>query len=216
MAKFMAAARGVAVYRWAVLVLAVAVWATCFAEARMEEFGWQFRHLDVWALTVSLVSAAAMVRLSMGWSGSRHEALAGAAAALNALVIAVHLIPMLGGDVLGGGAPTWRSTYLHLIGPMLQIADAMLILGAFGRLSVVLAGAAALAASYVAWIELAVRPLNARDGVGGLPYAGLDALEPGARLAVYAAALAAALAAVPVMRAAQGALRPVAVRATLG
>lgn len=212
MAKIMGVTRCVAAYRWMVLGLAAVAWAWCFADARMAEFGWQFRHLDVWALTLSLVSAVAMVRLSMGWSRTRHDALAGTAAALNALVIAAHLLPVL----LDGAPLTPRGAYLHIVGPMLQIVDAMLILGAFGRLSGALVGAAALAASYVAWLELAVRPLNARDGVGGLPYAGLDALEPWARLVVYALAIAAGLAAVPMLRAAQRVLRPAAARVARG
>ena len=191
-----------AAYRWGVAALAAVVWARCFAEARLEHFGWQFRYLDVWALTASAISAAFMLRLAMGWSRSRHEVFVGAAAALNAVVIALHLGPLVQG-------PGWKEAYLHLIAPSLQIADAVLILGAFERMRGALAGFALTALAYVAWIELAVRPLNvSADGVGGLPYAALDAMAPSARLAVYGGATLIGLAAVPVLRALQRALGP--------
>ena len=191
-------------YRWGVALLAVVMWALCFAEARLAHFGWQFRFLDVWALTLSMVSAAFMLRLAMGWSRSRHEAFAAVVAALNAVVIATHLGPLLVGPMAW---PGWKLAYLHLLGPALQIADAVLILGAFRRIGGALLGVALTAMAYVAWIELAVRPLNAAaDGLGGLPYAALDAMGPAARLAVYAAATLGGLASLPALAALQRAL----------
>lgn len=181
-------------HRWVVLVLATAVWARCFGEARLEEFGWQFRHLEIWALTASLLSAAMTLSLSMGWSRERHDAFVASVAAANAVVVAGHLGLRPGGAAYS--AP--MAAYLFLLGPLLQIADATLILRAFHRLRGAVAGALSFAVAYVLWVELAVRPLNASpDGAGGLPYAALDAMEPSARLAVYAAGTTLALAAVP-------------------
>ena len=192
-------------YRWGVALLAAGMWVFCFAEARLAYFGWQFRFLDVWALTASMVSAALMLRLAMGWSRSRHEVFVAVAAALNAVAIAAHLGPLLGGSTTW---PGWKLAYLHVLGPALQIADAVLILGAFGRISGALLGVAVTGLAYVAWLELAVRPLNAAaDGTGGLPYAALDAMEPAARLAVYAAATAGGMAALAALAALQRALR---------
>ena len=195
-------------YRWGVALLAATVWVWCFEDARLEDFGWQFRCLDIWALSASTISAAFMLRLSMGWSRSRHETFVRVTAALNAAVVAVHLLPVVS-DVPASSlgpplASSFKATYLHLVGPLLQIADAVLILGAFRGAFRALGGAAAgvalVAVTYVAWIELAVRPLNARaDGRGGLPYGALDPLDPAARLAVYALTALGAVAALAVL-----------------
>lgn len=204
MARFVSAPSA---YRGGVLLLAVAMWAWCFGDARLEEFGWQFRHLEVWALSASALSAAMTLRLSMGWSRSSHEGFVAATAALNAVVIAAFLGPMGAG---GAGGPGWRTAYLHLVGPSLQIADALLLLGAFARLGGAVAWVATLAAAYVAWVELAVRPLNASaEGVGGLPYAALNAMDVPSRLAVYGLGTLGALAALALLRGLQRALRGV-------
>ena len=191
-------------YRWGVALLATVVWVWCFADARIEQFGWQFRCFEVWALSASAVAAVLMLRLSLGWSRLRHAGFVRVTAALNAAVVGIHLLPAVSGlpaTELGPVlAPSFKATYLHLIGPVLQIADAVLILGAFraplSTLGRAAGGVALVASSYVAWIELAVRPLNARaDGRGGLPYGALAPLEPAERLAVYALATLGAVAA---------------------
>ena len=185
------------VYRWGVAILAAAVWVWCFADARLAQFGWQFRCIEIWALSASVVSAIFMLRLSMGWSRSRHEGFVRITAALNCLVVAIHLLPLVSdvpaSDLGPSLTSSFKTAHLLAIGPLLQIADAVLILGVFRgplrSLADAAAGVALVAATYVAWIELAVRPLNARaDGRGGLPYGALDPLEPDARLAVYGVA----------------------------
>ena len=197
-------ARAATAYRWGVALLAGAVWAWCFGDARIEQFGWQFRCIEIWALSASAVAAVLMLRLSMGWSRRRHEGFVRVTAGLNAAVVAIHLLPAVSsvpvtelGPAITSGV---KAAHLHLVGPLLQIADAVLILGAFrgsaGLLGRAAGGVALVAASYVAWIELAVRPLNARaDGRGGLPYGALDPLGPGERLGVYAAVTLGAVAA---------------------
>ena len=182
-------------YRWGVLLFTAIVWVRCFGEARLEEFGWQFRLIEVWAMSASLVSAAFMVRLSMGWSRSRHASFAAAACVLNAVVLALHLGPL---GILAPPAPSWHAVSLHLIAPVLQIADAVLILGAFERLHRAVAWTLGAAVTYVGWVELAVRPLNASiEGQGGLPYAGLDAMTLTHRLGLYAAVTVFGLALLP-------------------
>lgn len=194
-----------AAYRWGVLVLAAVVWVRCFGEARLEEFGWQFRLFEVWAVSATAVSTALMVRLSMGWSCSSHAPFVGAVAAANAVVVALHLGPFGLAPVSGLG---WHAMSLHLLVPVLQIADALLILGAFRYLRGSVGWVAALALGYVAWLELAVRPLNATaDGASGLPYPPLDAMALGDRLGIYAAATAFGLAVLPALWAFQRALR---------
>lgn len=182
------------IYRWATLALAVIVWVRCFGDARLDEFGWQFRLVEVWAVSASAISAALMVRLSMGWSASRHESFAGGVAAVNAVVVALHLGPL----GLISSTPAWHVLGLTLIVPLLQIADALLVLRAFGHLRGAVAWVLGIALAYVAWVELAVRPLNLPvDGGGGLPYPALNALGAVDRLGVYGAATGLALAVLP-------------------
>lgn len=184
-----------AVYRWGVLVLASIVWVRCFGDARLEEFGWQFRLLEVWAVSASVISAALMVRLSMGWSRSPHSSFVGAVAAVNVVVVALHLGPL---GVLSASSLVWHAVALNLVVPLLQIGDALLILGAFRRVRGAVLWVLATASGYVAWVELAVRPLNASaDGLGGLPYPSLDAMGLGDRLALYAVVTGLGLAVLP-------------------
>ncbi|MCG8694209.1 MAG: hypothetical protein MI806_23625, partial [Minwuiales bacterium] len=79
-------------YRWAVFLLALGYWLYEFLEALdpASGFGWQFRYFTIWALTASLLSAWAVLRLSMGWTRRRPETLAGAAAAMNAVATAMY------------------------------------------------------------------------------------------------------------------------------
>ena len=213
-------AGAVTAYRWGAFLLATVIWVRCFADARLEEFGWQFQYLDIWALSLSVVALACTVRLSMGWSRSRHAALVGTAAALNAVIVVVHLGPLIGdaamaqsaptpfGEPVGGADPAWKAAYLHAVGPLVQIADAALLLGAFRQIGGALLGVAAVGLAYAAWLELAVRPLNAtHDGTGGLPYAALNALEAPGRLGVYAVVTVGGLLAVLLLWALQRALR---------
>lgn len=193
-------------HRWVVLILATAVWARCFGEARLEEFGWQFRLIEVWAASATALSAAFTVRLSMGWSRSPHAPFVAATAALNAVVLVLHLGPS------GAFAPTspgWHAASLLLVLPLMQIADALLILGAFRRVRGAVAWVSAGALTYVAWVELAVRPLNATpEGLGGLPYPSLDAMAPIDRLTVYAVVTGLALAVLSGFSVLQRRLRP--------
>ena len=211
-------ANALVAYRAGVLLLATAVWVLCFADARIVEFGWQFQYLDVWALSLSVLVGCLMLRRSLGWGESRHAVLAGTAAALNAVVIAIHLGPLIGevastahrgaSPFAQVGAPLWKSVYLYLVGPALQIADATLILGAFRQIGGALCGVAVVALSYVAWIELAVGPLNdAQDGSGGLPYAFLNAMALPERLGVYAMAACGGMLVVPALWAIQRGVR---------
>lgn len=188
---------GRALYRWGTLILAAIVWARCFGDARLAEFGWQFRLFEVWAVTATALSSALMVRLSMGWSHAAHAPLVGAVAGVNIVVVVLYLAPL---GVFPGPSQGWHPVALGLVVPAMQIADALLILGAFRRLRGAAARVVAIAVGYVLWVELAVRPLNASaEGRGGLPYPLLDAMAPADRLGLYVAATALALAALPVL-----------------
>ena len=87
------------------------------------------------------------------------------------------------------GAAAWvEIAYLHAIGPAIQIADAALLTRAFGRPLKAAGAFAALAIAYVAWIELAVAPLNAEPlgkVASGLPYLFLNDMEAGSRATFY-------------------------------
>lgn len=180
-------------YRQVVFVLALGYWIYQFHQMLdpTRGFGWQFRYLTIWALTASLLSAFAVLRLSMGWTDRRPDTLASVAAVMNALV--VYLYWKLWFDdpsSVNGDGPIawWQEYYLHALGPLLQWFDALFLLGSFRRVMPVLGVLACIVLAYVGWAELLVRPLNARplgEVTSGLPYPFLNNMEFAARSVFY-------------------------------
>ena len=164
-----------------------------FTTVDFDLFGWQFRFLTVWGLTASLISAWFMLRLSMGWSESRHEVWASVTVVLNATVVLMYWKIYFTDPALfygdDGGPPSQHLEYFqHGLGPALQMFDAFFLLGAFRRLKATALGVLILPIVYIGWVEGIVHPLNTRpvgDVTSGLPYLFLNNMEPAARLSFY-------------------------------
>ncbi|SFP90047.1 hypothetical protein [Tranquillimonas alkanivorans] len=177
-------------YRLFVFGLALVYWLYQF-KAVGSGFGWQFRYLTIWALTLSLISAAAMLRHSLGRGGPPY-ALAAVTAVVNGLVVLSYwrlyfTDPSL---VNSAGIAWWQEYYLHLVGPVLQWIDALVLFGAFRKPWRTLGWLVTLILAYVGWIELAVQPrLDWPQGsvTSGLPYPFLNDMAFDARLGFYAA-----------------------------
>ena len=184
--------RGLVAWRAAILALAAIFWVEQFAHAQMAEFGWQFRFLTIWALTLSLMYAANAFRLALGLTHHRQERLAMVAACVNAIMVTLYWWMRLSDpSALGPWEGGVRDLYLHAIGPGLQIVDAVFVLGAFGRPIRAVPGLLLTVVAYVAWIELGVAPLNDApigDVTSGLPYPFLNHMDPGNRATFYVAA----------------------------
>lgn len=189
---------GVIVFRWLVLALASGYWIYQFHQMLdpARGFGWQFRYLTIWALSVSVLSAWAVLRLSLGQTDRRPETLAGLAVVMNGLVVYLYwrLYFADPAQVNGGRAIVWfQEFYLHLVGPLLQWIDAVFLLGVFRRPGPVLGLFVVLVLAYVGWAELIVQPMNDRP-VGtvtrGLPYPFLNNMEFAQRMVFYAGSAA--------------------------
>ena len=200
--------RSVRAYRWAVLVLAAIFFVDRFGTERftLESFGWQFRYLTIWALTLSLVSAAMMTTRAYGASDDRGAVFVSVTAAMNLLVVASYWRLALTDPSLVYGdtrVVQVRDLYLHLVGPALQVGDALFFKRAIRFARRTVAWVLALIVTYVLWAELVVAPLN-DDPVGrvrtGLPYPFLNDMGLGARLRFYAATALAGACLVGVLR----------------
>ena len=117
--------RAVLRYRWFVFLLVLGYWVYQFHQMLdpSNGFGWQFRYLTIWALTASLLSAGAVLRLSMGWTDRRPEVLAGVTVVMNALVVYLYWKLWFDDPAnVNNGGPIiwWQEYYLHALGPVLQ------------------------------------------------------------------------------------------------
>ena len=180
-------------YRWFVFLITLGYFLYRFIDQPAGYFGAQFRFLTIWALTASTLSAWFMLRLSMGWSGRRHEVFASMTVVLNATVLLMYWKIYFTDPALfygDGEGPVWHQEYfLHGLGPALQMIDAFFILGVFTRLKATALAVLVMPLAYVAWIEFLVHPLNDRpigDVTTGLPYLFLNNMEVPARLTFYA------------------------------
>lgn len=191
----------VVAYRWFVFLLVLGYWIYQFNQMLdpTKGFGWQFRYLTIWALTASLLSAFAVLRLSMGWTDRRPEILAGVAVVMNVMVVYLYWKLFLADPAnVNDGSPIlwWQEYYLHGLGPLLQWIDAFLILGVFRRPWPVVGALLAVILVYVGWSELVIQPANARpvgSVTSGLPYPFLNNLEFSGRLVFYATSAASAM-----------------------
>ncbi len=179
-------------YRLFVLILAAGYSLYLFKGfGDMADAGWQFRYLTIWALTLSLFSALALYRFSLS-PGRPPFVIASLAAVLNALVVLLYWRLFFTDPTLvnGSNSPVWwREYYLHLLGPALQMADALILFGAFRRPRATLVWLFTIFVAYSVWIELFVQPLNSApvgSVTSGLPYPFLNDMQMSERLGFYA------------------------------
>ena len=184
----------VGLWRLGVLLLAAGFWAYEFTVQDLADFGWQFRFLGIWALSLSLVSGALALRLSLVPGAEAPETFFTVTAAVNAACVVMFwwfwtrdpsaLMP--GGEI----APS-QLWYVHGLGPVLQWFEVLVLSRGARRIAAPVGWIAAVAVLYVLWIEGGVRPLNEVPGglvTTGLPYPMLNDMELAARLSLYAQA----------------------------
>ncbi|MBM7068972.1 hypothetical protein [Actibacterium sp. 188UL27-1] len=190
--------RPVLVYRWIVFLLAASFAVYQIFTASYDGAGGPFRYLTNWALLLSFYSASRMLAVSEGRITRPHLVTASVTAVLNAMVVIRYWRLYLQDPSLVSGSREidWvLDYYLHLVGPLLQLIDAMIIARAFRRHVPALGALLALVLAYAAWAELFVGPLN-RTPIGsvtsGLPYPFLNDMEAQARAIFYCINLAVA------------------------
>jgi hypothetical protein len=201
----------IGVWRLAVLVLATGFWAHQFTLQDLADFGWQFRYLSIWALTIGVISSAAALLSSTDPDAGAADTVVLLAAALAATQAICYWVlrsdERVGMATAGIVDASIRSLFLHVALPILLWIEAIFLtratrgaLGAAAWLVVVLA-------CYMLWIEAAVAPLNPSPAGAmrtGLPYPFLNDMTPDVRAALYVVAVAVGLSMLGAVRLAAG------------
>ena len=187
-------------FSMAAFILALGFWFYQFTRQDFDQFGLQFRYLTIWGLCAAVAVHWLLWRVRRSGAPDGPAALISASAVLNIMVMFLYwrlffIDPKL---VNGDGTPVWyQEYYLHLLGPLLLVFDALFLSRAFARQ--VLRGliyTVAFCAAYVVWCEAVLRPINTAP-VGkvtsGLPYPFLNDMELAGRAGFYGTTIATAL-----------------------
>jgi hypothetical protein len=152
----------------------------------------QFRFITVWGLTMSMISAFFMWRLTTARSSQRHEIFASVTVVVNCLLVFLYWKIFLADpfQLYEDGTPSawWREYYIHGVGPALQLFDAFILLGVFRPIKKIAISTTAIILAYILWVEIFVAPMNGTPvgkATSGLPYPFLNDLEPMARALFY-------------------------------
>lgn len=162
-------------------------------------FGWQFRYLTIWGLTAAMVAHYLLWRSrTTGTAMTYHGFIAGTAV-LNIMVMFLYwrlyfIDPRL---VNGDNTPVWfQEYYLHLLGPLIIVFDALFLSQAFQRPLRGVMSIIVLCLAYIGWSEVLVGPMNdtpVGDVTSGLPYPFLNDMDMMGRAAFYGTTIATAL-----------------------
>ena len=190
----------VRIYRWTVFLLAAFYCLYELAFGPWGGFGGPFRYLTIWALFLSFFCASRMMALMEHRSTRRWDPLVSATAVVNAMVVLLYWRLYFADPTSvtrnGQLSQPWLEFYLHGLGPLLQIIDAIVIHRAFRRLGQALAVLVGIVVTYLIWAETAVGPLN-DSPVGtvtsGLPYPFLNDLPFDDRMTFYVTNVAVAV-----------------------
>lgn len=192
-------ARPVMIYRWVTFLLAGGY---CLYQVMTADYGspgGPFRFLTIWALFLSFYSASRMLALSERRITRNHHRTAMVAAVLNVMVVFLYWRLFFADPALvnGNGDIVWHQQYyLHLLGPLLQICDALFIARVFRKPLRAVPPLVGLVLAYIIWAEGFVGPQNdAPLGTvtSGLPYPFLNSLELADRLGFYGTNIVVAL-----------------------
>ena len=179
-------------YRLVCLVLSIAYFVYQFTAANYENFGIQFRYLTIWSLTGAMISSYLLYRSKRNNLPEAYHAFVSAVAVLNAMVVFLYwklyfIDPSL---VNYSGSIVWfQEYYLHALGPLLIIFDALFINRSFSKIKKGTITIVGICLLYVLWSEAITAPLNATpEGsvTSGLPYPFLNNMVFSERLSFYA------------------------------
>jgi hypothetical protein len=180
-------------------VVAVGFWFYQFTTQDEWNFGLQFRYLTIWGLTFAMGAHYLLWRARANQSDAIWHTFITGTAVLNVMVMFLYwrlyfIDPKL---VNGENVPVWfQEYYLHLVGPLLIIIDAIFGARSFTKPLSGAIGTLAICLAYIAWSEILVGPLN-DSPVGrvtsGLPYPFLNDLDVLGRSQFYLTTLGTAL-----------------------
>ncbi|MEP4194519.1 MAG: hypothetical protein ABJL99_02670 [Aliishimia sp.] len=192
-------AKPVLTYRWITFLLAGGYCLYQVMSADYGHPGGPFRFLTIWALFLSFFAASRMLALSEHRITRHHHRTAMCAAVLNVMVVFLYWRLFFTDPALvnsGGHIPWHQQYYLHLLGPALQIVDALFIGRVFRKPLRAAPALIGLIFTYAVWAEIFVRTQN-DSPVGtvtsGLPYPFLNSMPWGERVVFYGTNMAIAL-----------------------
>ena len=179
-------------YRLVCLLLSVGYFLYQFMAANYENFGIKFRYLTIWGLTGAMVSSYLLYRSKRNNLPETYHAFVSAVAVLNAMVVFLYwklyfIDPSL---VNYSGSIVWfQEYYLHALGPLLIIFDALFFNRSFQQIRNGALAIVGMCLLYVLWTEAVTAPLNfTPEGsvTSGLPYPFLNNMVFMERLSFYA------------------------------
>ncbi len=193
--------RPVLVYRWMVFLLAAGYCLRMLILGDFSgNFGGPFRFLTIWALFLSFFAASRMMAIEEGRSENRWDGLVSMVAVLNTMVVFLYWRLYFADPnsvTRNGELGIWHlELYLHGLGPLLQVVDAVFIHRSFRKLQTAIGWLLGVIGAYVLWAELIVQRFNAKpvgDVTSGLPYPFLNNLELPQRMIFYGSNIATAV-----------------------
>ena len=193
--------RAIFVYRWIVFLLAAGYVLRTLIFGDYSGFGGPFRYLTVWALGASFFSASRMMAIEEERSENRWDGFVSMTAVINTMTVFLYWRLFFADPssvTQDGSLSAWHlELYMHGLGPLLQLIDALFIHRSFRRLGFAIAWLIGVIGAYALWVEFLVAP-NTDAPVGavtsGLPYPFLNNLEGSERAVFYGANLVMALA----------------------
>jgi len=180
------------IFRWIAFLLAAGYVIRTMIFGGWDEFAGPFRHLTIWALFMSFFAFSRMMAIEEGRSESRWDGFVCMTAVVNTMVVFLYWRLYFADPhsvTSDGQLGAWHlEMYLHLFGPILQVADTIFVHRSYRRLGAAIAWLVGVITAYILWVELVVQPMNdAPTGAvtSGLPYPFLNNLELSERAIFY-------------------------------
>ena len=201
-------------YRWVTFLLAGGYCLYRLLDSDYSNPGGPFRFLTIWALFFSFYSASRMLALSERRITRRHHNTAAVTAVLNIMVVFLYWRLFFTDPALvngNGDIPWHQQYYLHLLGPALQVFDALFIARVFRKPLKAIPALLGVVILYITWTELFVQRFNTHPSgsvTSGLPYPFLNNMEWGDRVTYYGVNLVVAVGILMALAAIGWLLRP--------
>lgn len=188
-------------YRWIVFLLALGYSIYHIGWGNYDHWGGPFRFLTFWGLFYSVYAGWRMLAFSTHRSDTPAYPTAMVAGVVNTMVLflywRLYLIDPFLVHPNGDSGDWWNNYYLHGVGPLLQLIDALFIARAFRNPLRAALPVIGFVLAFVLFGELIAQNFsNYPEGsvTSGIPYPFLNNMEMGARAAYYAQNLGVALA----------------------
>jgi len=186
-------------YSQAALIIAIGYFIYQFTTHDYSAWGIQFRFLTIWGLTAAMVAHYLLFAARRNGRSAMYPAFISATAVLNTMVVFLYwrlyfIDPAL---VNGENTPAWfQEYYLHLIGPVIILIEALFISRAFDQVVRGIGVTVALWVAFVVWTEGFVGPFNdlpVGTVTSGLTYPFLNNMDLSGRMNFYATTIVTAL-----------------------